>query len=175
MERILFLTGRLAHHSLEKVLAGMAPAPFEWEVRELGLQVAGLMTADMIQRRLPPATFGITLNPGHLIGLDEWLSSPIFAGSDIPLASGMAMQMDVIPAHPRWGSTRMEDGYVIADQGLRDDLARKHPNLSRRCALRAEVMQRVIGMDVPETLLPLADTCGILAPWLLDPAQVVVL
>ena len=97
------------------------------------------------------------------------------AESGIPLASGMAMQMDVIPAHPRWGSTRMEDGYVIADQGLRDDLARKHPNLARRCALRAEVMQRVIGMDVPETLLPLADTCGILAPWLLDPAQVVVL
>jgi hypothetical protein len=29
-------------------------------------------------------------------------------------------------------------------------------------------------MDVPDTLLPLADTCGIAAPFLLDPAQVVV-
>jgi hypothetical protein len=96
-------------------------------------------------------------------------------GSDIPLASGMAMQMDVIPAHPRWGSTRMEDGYVIADEGLRADLARKHPNAARRCALRAEFMTRVIGMEVPDSLLPLADTCGIIAPWLLDPAQVVVL
>jgi hypothetical protein len=36
-------------------------------------------------------------------------------------------------------------------------------------------MRRVIGMEVPEGLLPLADTCGIIAPWLLDPAQVVVL
>ena len=52
MERILFLTGRLAQHNLEKVLAGMEPPPFEWVVRELGLQVAGLMTADMIHRRL---------------------------------------------------------------------------------------------------------------------------
>ena len=52
MERILFLTGRLAQHNLEKVLAGMEPPPFHWEVRELGLQVAGLMTADMIHRRL---------------------------------------------------------------------------------------------------------------------------
>lgn len=52
MERILFLTGRLAQHNLEKVLAGMEPPPFEWTVRELGLQVAGLMTADMIHRRL---------------------------------------------------------------------------------------------------------------------------
>lgn len=128
----------------------------------------------MIHDRLPPA-FGITLNPGHLIGLDEWTSSPICLGSEVPLASGMAMQMDVIPAHPRWGSTRMEDGYVIADEALREALARRHPNLMRRCALRSEFMARVIGMEVPESLLPLADTCGIIAPWLLDPAQVVVL
>jgi Xaa-Pro aminopeptidase len=128
----------------------------------------------MIHDRLPPA-FGITLNPGHLIGLDEWMSSPISLGSDIPLASGMAMQMDVIPAHSQWGSTRMEDGYVIADQALREDLARCHPNVARRAAARAEFMTRVIGMDCPDSLLPLADTCGIIAPWLLDPAQVVVL
>ncbi|WP_137111723.1 aminopeptidase P family N-terminal domain-containing protein [Rhodobacter sp. SY28-1] len=136
--------------------------------------VAGGEVWAMIHDRLPPE-FGITLNPGHLIGLDEWMSSPIMPGSDIPLASGMAMQMDVIPAHPDWGSTRMEDGYVIADEALRDDLARKHPNVARRCALRAKFMASVIGMEVPDSLLPLADTCGIIAPWLLDPAQVVVL
>jgi len=128
----------------------------------------------MIHERLSPE-FGITLNPGHLIGLDEWMSSPIMPGSDIPLASGMAMQMDVIPAHSAWGSTRMEDGYVLADDGLREALARTHPNVARRCAARAEFMRRVIGMEVPESLLPLADSCGIIAPWLLDPAQVVVL
>lgn len=136
--------------------------------------VKGCAVWTMIHDRLP-ADFGITLNPGHLIGLDEWMSSPIMPGSDIPLASGMAMQMDVIPAHADWGSTRMEDGYVIADEALREDLAQKHPNLARRCAARADFMRRVIGMDVPESLLPLADTCGIIAPWLLDPAQVVVL
>jgi dihydropteroate synthase len=51
MERIVFLTGRLAQASLERVLASM-DAPFAWEVREIGLQVAGLMTADLIQRRV---------------------------------------------------------------------------------------------------------------------------
>ena len=55
MEHIVFLTGRLAQHSLERVLAGMAPAPFTWEVREIGLQVAGLMTADLIRRRVAEA------------------------------------------------------------------------------------------------------------------------
>lgn len=52
MEHILFLTGHLARPSLERVLAGIDAAPFTWETRDLGLQVAGLMTADMIRRRL---------------------------------------------------------------------------------------------------------------------------
>ena len=51
MEHIVFLTGRLAQPSLRRVLAGM-DAPFTWEVREIGLQVAGLMTADMVRRRV---------------------------------------------------------------------------------------------------------------------------
>jgi dihydropteroate synthase len=52
MEHILFLTGRLAQPSLERVLAHIDSPPFTWEVRELGLQVAALMTADMIRRRV---------------------------------------------------------------------------------------------------------------------------
>ncbi|MEO6299264.1 MAG: hypothetical protein ABIV25_08875, partial [Paracoccaceae bacterium] len=101
--------------------------------------------------------------------------SPIYEGSDEPLASGMAMQMDVIPAHPVYGSTRMEDGYVIVDQALQNDLARLFPDVLTRCLKRAGFMREVIGMDVPSSLLPLADTCGIIAPWLLDPAQVLAL
>jgi dihydropteroate synthase len=52
MEHILFLTGRLAQPSLERVLANIESAPFTWETRDVGLQVAALMTADMIQRRV---------------------------------------------------------------------------------------------------------------------------
>ena len=36
--------------------------------------------------------FGIFLNPGHLIGLDEWIDSPFYAGSTVELRSGMAFQ-----------------------------------------------------------------------------------
>lgn len=128
-----------------------------------------------MQSALPFDTFGVTLNPGHLIGLDEWVSSPIAEGSDIPLASGMAMQMDVIPGHPDWGSTRMEDGYVIADEALRADLAKRFPRVAARCEARGRFMREVIGLKVPDTLLPLADTCGLIAPFLLDPAQVAAL
>lgn len=128
-----------------------------------------------MQERLPFDRFGLFLNPGHLIGLDEWMSSPIYEGSDIPLASGMAMQCDVIPAHPVYGSTRMEDGYVIADSALRGELAARFPAVAARIAHRQRFMAEVIGIEVPDSLLPLADTCGILAPWLLDPGLVITL
>jgi hypothetical protein len=137
--------------------------------------VSGGEVWSAMQAALPFDIFGVTLNPGHLIGLDEWVSSPIFEGSDLPLASGMAMQMDVIPGHPVWGSTRMEDGYVIADKALRADLAARFPRVAARCEARARFMREVIGLQVPDTLLPLADTCGIIAPYLLDPAQVTAL
>jgi dihydropteroate synthase-like protein len=57
MEHIVFLTGRLAQASLTRVLAGIEAAPFTWEVREIGLQVAALMTADLIRRRVAAPVF----------------------------------------------------------------------------------------------------------------------
>ena len=54
-EHLLFLTGKLAEKNLTRVLESMAPAPFTWTVQQLGLSVAALMTADMIERRLPDA------------------------------------------------------------------------------------------------------------------------
>ena len=54
-EHILFLTGRLAERSLHRVIESMQPAPFRHTVHVLSIQVAGLMTSDMIRRRLPDA------------------------------------------------------------------------------------------------------------------------
>ncbi len=87
MEHILFLTGRLAQHSLEKVLAGIAPAPFSWEVREIGLQVAGLMTADMIRRRVDrPAGTDRIMVPGRCRGdldaLSQHFGLPVERGPE---------------------------------------------------------------------------------------------
>ena len=51
-EHILFLTGRLAESQLRRVLGDLGDAGFTWEVQVLGVQVAALMTTDMIHRRL---------------------------------------------------------------------------------------------------------------------------
>jgi dihydropteroate synthase-like protein len=76
MEHIVFLTGRLAERSLQHVLEGMAPTPFTWEIREIGLQVAALMTADMIRRRVPvPLGGDRLLVPGRCRGDLEALSA----------------------------------------------------------------------------------------------------
>jgi dihydropteroate synthase-like protein len=76
MDHIVFLTGRLAEPSLRRVLAGIENPPFTWEVREIGLQVAALMTADMIRRRvaLPVAADRIIV-PGRCRGDIEALSA----------------------------------------------------------------------------------------------------
>ncbi len=52
VEKILFLTGALAEKPLTRVLQEMAAEEFEWQVHNLGIKVAALMTADMIKRRL---------------------------------------------------------------------------------------------------------------------------
>jgi dihydropteroate synthase len=53
MEHIVFLTGHLAKPQLERVLAGIDAAPFTWEARDIGVQVAALMTAELVKRRVP--------------------------------------------------------------------------------------------------------------------------
>ncbi len=55
MPHILFLTGKLAEKSLHKVLAGMQPTEFSYAVQQIGINVAGLMTADLIARRVSDA------------------------------------------------------------------------------------------------------------------------
>ncbi len=76
MDHIVFLTGRLAQPQLERVLAGMQPAPFTWEVREIGLQVAALMTADLIRRRVAqPVQAQRIIVPGRCRGDLDALSA----------------------------------------------------------------------------------------------------
>lgn len=76
MEHIVFLTGRLAEAQLHKVLAGIESAPFTYEVREIGVQVAALMTADLVKRRVPaPVQADRIIVPGRCRGDLDALSA----------------------------------------------------------------------------------------------------
>jgi Xaa-Pro aminopeptidase len=135
----------------------------------------GRAVYDLIQSRLPFQKFGIYLNPGHLIHLDEWMSSPFYAGSDIPVASGMAIQVDVIPQSATYFSTRMEDGIAIADRGLRAELKESAPDCYERCQKRRSFMSDVLGIELPDEVLPLSNTCAIVPPFFLKPNTVLAL
>ena len=89
MEHILFLTGRLAEPALRRVLQAMRSTegahPFTWQVQELGLQVAALMTTDMVRRRLaPPLAAQRVVLPGRCVGdlaaLSAHLGVPVERG-----------------------------------------------------------------------------------------------
>ncbi|MDE0249536.1 MAG: DUF6513 domain-containing protein [Gammaproteobacteria bacterium] len=51
-EHILFLTGKLAEKSLCRVLQSIQPANFTYDVRQMGVSVAALMTTHIIENRL---------------------------------------------------------------------------------------------------------------------------
>jgi dihydropteroate synthase-like protein len=86
-ERLLFLTGRLAESRLEKVLQGMAPAPFDWGIVNVGVKVAALMTEPILMRRLPrPLRADRVIVPGRcradLERLAEEFGAPFERGPD---------------------------------------------------------------------------------------------
>ncbi|HEY3741006.1 MAG TPA: hypothetical protein VGL53_14235 [Bryobacteraceae bacterium] len=124
---------------------------------------------------LPFDVFHVKLNPGHLIHLDEWMSSPFRPESMIELHAGMAIQSDVIPSHPEFVSTRMEDTYVLADAELRRQLGREFPECLTRCEARRKFMRRVLGFEVGDEVLPLSNLPGVVSPYLLKPNRVVAL
>lgn len=131
--------------------------------------------ARLIDEKLPSERFGITLNAGHLIHLDEWLSSPIYPGSELPLRSGMVMQVDVIPSSDVYASTRMEDGVVLADQTLQRELEQRFPACMQRCVERRAFMQDVLSIDLPSEVLPLSNIPGLVPPYFLNPNLVLAL
>lgn len=146
----------------------------EW-YRNLRIGTPGGDLAELIQRLLPFEDFAISLNPGHLIHLDEWLSSPIYDGSPHPLRSGMYLQADVIPRSPVYFGTRMEDGVVLADEGLRRELEEHYPGCYSRCQKRRDFMTDVLGYELPEEVLPLSNIPALVAPFLLRPERVLAL
>jgi len=154
-------------HFVEPYVAAMG----EWFSRLRAGASAGEIDRRM-RVLLPDDGFHVKLNPGHLIHLDEWVSTPFYPGSDIELHSGMAIQSDVIPSHPRYVSTRMEDTFALADAGLRAELARLYPECLARCAARRDFMRNVLGFDVADEVLPLSNLPGVISPYLLAPEKV---
>jgi hypothetical protein len=115
------------------------------------------------------AGYTFAVNPGHYIHLDEWVHSPFWQGSNVLLRSGMALQSDIIPvSRGPFCYINGEDGIVLADETLRAELASRYPACWRRIEMRRNFMKEVIGIRLHEDVLPLSNTPGWLAPYVLE-------
>jgi hypothetical protein len=112
------------------------------------------------------------LNPGHLIGHDEWIHTPIRPGSDERIASGMPFQVDIIPTPMRAGwALNCEDGVVFADAGLRAELKACHPTVAERIEARRRFVHDKLGISIKDSILPLSSTPLCLPPFWLASGQ----
>lgn len=153
-QQLLFLTGSLAEPSLTRVLDGLGETGFGWRIKNLGLKVAALMTADMIRRRLESvgdadrvivpgrcrgdidalsSHFGVPFErgPDELHDLPEWLGQ---AGKPVDLSQydvqifaeiTDAAQLDLAAIHAQAQAYRA-DGADVIDLGCLPGLPFPH-------------------------------------------------
>ena len=157
------------HDYVARLVAPYFEAVADW-YRALHVGQTGGELHRIVERHLGDPFFGVRLNPGHQLHLDEWVNSPVFPGSRVELRSGMALQCDIIPATGTpYFTTNVEDGVAVADATLRADLAAACPGAWDRIQARRRFMADVLGIELHPDVLPLSNLAGYLPPFLLRP------
>ncbi len=142
----------------------------------VGIGIEGGQIFAKVMKRLGDPFFGIKLNPGHLIHIDEWMHSPIAKGSKQKLSSGMALQVDIIPATGGpYFTTNIEDGIALLDERGRDEFAERFPAAWKRVQARRAFMTDELGIRLKPEVLPFSNLASFLPPFWLSPGQCVVL
>jgi Creatinase/Prolidase N-terminal domain len=156
---------------VDRLVAPYFEAVAEWYGALHVGQVGGVLQA-IVDRHLSDPFFGVFLNPGHQLHLDEWVNSPIFPGSTIELRSGMALQCDIIPATGTpYFTTNIEDGLALADGALRAAFAAAFPDAWARIQARRRFMMDALGIELHPDVLPFSNLAAHLPPFLLRPDQ----
>ena len=156
-----------ARDYIDKFAAPYFYACTKW-LENMKIGTKGGVFRQLIDDLLPFEDFGVFLNPGHLIHYEEWLSSPIYKDSEDEIRSGMYIQVDIIPRSKIYFSSRMEDGIVIADNELQNQLKKLYPKVYERCMKRREFMKETLGINLPQEVLPLSNIPSIVPPFFLN-------
>ncbi|RJT32120.1 hypothetical protein D3227_27355 [Mesorhizobium waimense] len=153
---------------VEKLVAPYFSAVVDW-YETVGIGVAGGDLWKVVHDRIGDPFFGVTLNPGHLVHIDEWMHSPVFSGSQVKLQSGMALQVDIIPATGTdYFTTNIEDGIALADEALREEIAALYPEAWHRIEARRAFMVDVLGIRLKSEVLPFSNIPAFLPPYWLS-------
>jgi hypothetical protein len=108
------------------------------------------------------------LNPGHLVGHDEWVHSPIRPQAQEKVVSGMPFQIDVIPVPlPDGWALNCEDSVSFGDTNLWEELRSLYPAVHARVVARRAFIKDALGIAIKPSLMPLSSTPLCLPPfWL---------
>ena len=80
----------------------------------------------------------------------------------------MMLQIDIIPSVPGYGGTSAESTVALADAALREELHSQYPAMWERMQERRAYLKDVLGIEIPEDVLPMCSTVAYLRPYLLD-------
>ena len=155
-EHFVFLTGHLAKPRLERLLTGLGETEFSWEIVDIGVKVAALMTEDIIKRRLKltsqtdrillPGRYG-----GDLDRLSEHFGVLFVRGpdeiADLPVFLGRAGKPPDLSGHDMRIFAEIVDAPTLSMEAL----------LARARALRTAGADVVDLGCLPETPFPLLE------------------
>jgi Xaa-Pro aminopeptidase len=154
---------------VEKLAAPYFEAAVAW-LEKMSIGVTGAELYNAVHDRIGDSFYGVELNPGHLIGMDEWINSPIYKDSTDRIKPGMALQIDIIPATgTEYFTINIEDGIAIADQHTRNTLMEKYPEAWNRIVARRDYMTDQLGIRIQPETLPFSNLAAHLPPFILNP------
>jgi len=160
---------------VDKLVAPYFASAVAW-YETVGLGVSGGEVYSQVMDIVGDTFFGVGLNPGHYIHLDEWVHSPMKRGSKIRLRSGMALQCDIIPATGTdYFMSNIEDGIALADAPMRASFASKYPEAWARIEGRRNFMMNTLGICLKPEVLPFSNMAAWLPPFWLAPDQAMVM
>lgn len=126
-ERLVFLTGHLARARLERLLAGLGETEFSWEIIDIGVKVAALMTEEIVKRRLKmPEGADRVIVPGRYRGdldrLSAHFDAPFVRGpdeiADLPAFLGRAGEPPDLSRHDMRIFAEIVDAPMLSVAGL---------------------------------------------------------
>ena len=154
---------------VDRLVAPYFAAVAEW-YRSCGSGKPGACSTRSSSRRLGDPFFGVDLNPGHQIHLDEWVNSPIAPGRRSSCAPAWRCRWTSSRRRGRhYFTTNIEDGVALADAALRRAFAARYPQAWERIEARRRFMAEALGIRLHPDVLPFSNIPAYLPPFLLSP------
>jgi len=138
-----------------------------YELMQIGTSCGDIY--DEIDSMLDLKKFGVFLNPGHLIHTEEWSNSPFARGNKTKIRSGMGIQCDyTVSFQNPFFTAHVEDGIIIADKKLRDEVKALSPSCYSRIEARRRFYKEILNINLADEVLPTSDLGGVCFPYMAD-------